>query len=87
MTAGGANSNPCSSGTPNPRARWWGLPPPTSTSGKRTKRSPPSGRPPTLDPGNWIIHKQIWAIEHPEQFYPAINPQWQRERLQEEGEN
>jgi tetratricopeptide (TPR) repeat protein len=27
-----------------------------------------------LDPGNWIIHKQIWAIEHPEQFYPAINP-------------
>jgi hypothetical protein len=38
-----------------------------------------------LDPDNWIIHKQIWAIEHPEQFYPAINPQWQRERLKEEG--
>jgi len=38
-----------------------------------------------LDPGNWIIHKQIWAIEHPEQFYPAINPEWQRERLKEEG--
>ena len=38
-----------------------------------------------LDPNNWIIHKQIWAIEHPEQFYPAINSQWQRERLQEEG--
>ncbi len=35
-----------------------------------------------LDPNNWIIHKQIWAIEHPEQFYPAINSQWQRERLQ-----
>ena len=40
-----------------------------------------------LDPDNWIIHKQIWAIEHPEQFYPAINPQWQRERLKEEGKN
>lgn len=38
-----------------------------------------------LDPGNWIIHKQIWAIEHPEQFYPAINGEWQRERLKEEG--
>jgi len=38
-----------------------------------------------LDPDNWIIHKQIWAIEHPEQFYPAINPDWQRERLKEEG--
>jgi len=38
-----------------------------------------------LDPDNWIIHKQIWAIEHPEQFYPAINPEWQRERLKEEG--
>ncbi|MGO8789637.1 MAG: tetratricopeptide repeat protein [Terriglobia bacterium] len=38
-----------------------------------------------LDPNNWIIHKQIWAIEHPEQFYPAINPEWQRERLKEEG--
>ena len=38
-----------------------------------------------LDPDNWIIHKQIWAIEHPEQFYPAINPAWQRERLKEEG--
>jgi tetratricopeptide (TPR) repeat protein len=38
-----------------------------------------------LDPHNWIIHKQIWAIEHPEQFYPAINPEWQREMLKEEG--
>ncbi|MGO8737028.1 MAG: tetratricopeptide repeat protein [Terriglobia bacterium] len=37
-----------------------------------------------LDPGNWIIHKQIWAIEHPEQFYPAINGQWQKEQLQQE---
>ena len=37
-----------------------------------------------LDPGNWIIHKQIWAIEHPEQFYPSINAKWQEEQLQQE---
>ena len=37
-----------------------------------------------LDPGNWIIHKQVWAIEHPEQFYPAINSKWQEEQLQHE---
>jgi tetratricopeptide (TPR) repeat protein len=37
-----------------------------------------------LDPGNWIIHKQIWAIEHPDQFYPAINTKWQKEQLQQE---
>jgi tetratricopeptide (TPR) repeat protein len=37
-----------------------------------------------LDPGNWIIHKQIWAIGHPEQFYPAINSKWQEEQLQQE---
>jgi tetratricopeptide (TPR) repeat protein len=37
-----------------------------------------------LDPGNWIIHKQIWAIGHPEEFYPAINGKWQEEQLQRE---
>ena len=37
-----------------------------------------------LDPGNWIIHKQVWAIEHPEQFYPAINSKWQEQQLQQE---
>jgi len=37
-----------------------------------------------LDPGNWIIHKQIWAIGHPEEFYPSINGKWQEEQLQQE---
>jgi tetratricopeptide (TPR) repeat protein len=37
-----------------------------------------------IEPDNWIIRKQIWAVEHPEQFYPAINPQWQREQLKKE---
>jgi peroxiredoxin len=34
-----------------------------------------------LAPTNWIIRKQIWALEHPEQFYPAINYPWQQEQL------
>ncbi|MBI4167101.1 MAG: tetratricopeptide repeat protein [Acidobacteria bacterium] len=37
-----------------------------------------------IDPQNWIIRKQIWAIEHPEEFYPAINPKWQREQMEKE---
>lgn len=37
-----------------------------------------------IDPQNWIIRKQIWAIEHPEEFYPAINPTWQREQMEKE---
>ena len=37
-----------------------------------------------IEPQNWIIRKQIWAIEHPEEFYPAINPNWQREQIQKE---
>lgn len=37
------------------------------------------------DPGNWIIHKQIWAIENPERFYDGpVDLGWQRERLQAE---
>lgn len=34
-----------------------------------------------LDPANFVIRKQIWALEHPEQFYPKINFDWQREQL------
>lgn len=34
-----------------------------------------------LDPGNFIIRKQIWAVEHPDKFYPQIDHEWQRERL------
>ena len=37
-----------------------------------------------LDTGNWIIRKQIWAVEHPEQFYPAINYNWQQEQIRRE---
>ena len=38
-----------------------------------------------LEPDNWIIREQIWAIEHPEKFYPAINLDWQAEQIKKEG--
>jgi hypothetical protein len=37
------------------------------------------------DPDNWIVRKQIWAVEHPELFYPAIDTDWQKEQLRREG--
>lgn len=38
-----------------------------------------------LNPDNWIVRKQIWAVEHPELFYPEIDIGWQKEQLQREG--
>jgi len=39
-----------------------------------------------LDPDNWRIHKQIWAIEHPEKFYTGDSPDfgWQKDELARE---
>lgn len=39
-----------------------------------------------LDPGNWRIRKQIWAVEHPDKFYgpQGIDWDWQREQLKQE---
>jgi hypothetical protein len=41
-----------------------------------------------LEPDNWRIRKQIWAIEHPEKFYVAESPDyaWQNEQLKREKE-
>ena len=37
------------------------------------------------DQDNWLIRKQIWAIEHPERFYRGnVDFSWQREQLQAE---
>jgi hypothetical protein len=33
------------------------------------------------DPDNYVIRKQIWAIEHPERFYPTIDWAWQKAQL------
>jgi len=39
-----------------------------------------------LDPNNWRVRKQIWAIEHPEKFYSGPSPDygWQKEELARE---
>ncbi len=35
-----------------------------------------------LDPGNFVIRKQIWAVGAPDKFYPRIDFDWQKERLE-----
>ncbi len=38
-----------------------------------------------LDPQNWIIHKQIWAVEHPDKFYDGgVDYSWQKGQLERE---
>jgi hypothetical protein len=37
-----------------------------------------------IDPMNLTIRKQIWAIEHPEKFYPIIDWDWQKIQLETE---
>jgi hypothetical protein len=35
-----------------------------------------------LEPDNWIIRKQVWAIEHPDRFYAGdVDFEWQREQI------
>jgi len=38
------------------------------------------------DPENFTIRKQIWVLEHPEKFAPAIDFDWQKETLARERE-
>ena len=39
------------------------------------------------DKWNWVIRKQIWAVEHPENFYEgAIDYAWQKEQTAREGD-
>ena len=38
-----------------------------------------------LDPQNWVIHKQIWAVEHPDKFYDGnVDYGWQKAQLEAE---
>ncbi|MBM3216584.1 tetratricopeptide repeat protein [Candidatus Poribacteria bacterium] len=38
-----------------------------------------------LEPNNYVIRKQIWALEHPDRFYEGgIDWDWQREQLERE---
>ncbi|MBI2936505.1 MAG: thioredoxin family protein [Chloroflexi bacterium] len=35
-----------------------------------------------LEPDNFIIRKQVWAVEHPERFYAGkVDYAWQREQM------
>ena len=37
-----------------------------------------------LEPDNWVIRKQIWAVEHPEKFYQGeVDYGWQREQIEQ----
>jgi hypothetical protein len=38
-----------------------------------------------LDPANFLIRSQIWALEHPERFWPAVDRDWQELQLLKEG--
>ena len=40
-----------------------------------------------LDPQNFVIRKQIWAVKYPERFHPTIDWDWQRDQLQREQED
>lgn len=41
-----------------------------------------------LAPRNWLIRKQIWAVEHPDRFYDGpVDFDWQREQLKREQAN
>jgi len=34
------------------------------------------------DPDNWLIRKQIWALEHPDRFYSGfVDYNWQKEQI------
>lgn len=38
----------------------------------------------SLEPDNYVIRKQIWAVEHPERFYDGeVDYDWQKEQLEE----
>jgi hypothetical protein len=38
-----------------------------------------------LDPDNFLIRSQIWAVENPERFWPAVDREWQAAQLLREG--
>jgi len=38
-----------------------------------------------LDPDNFVIRSQIWAVEHPDHFWPAVDREWQQMQLLKEG--
>ena len=52
----------------------------TGPAGSR-RRSHAGGRGLELNPDNYLIRKQIWAVENPERFYEGdVDYNWQREQ-------
>lgn len=39
-----------------------------------------------MDPGNFVLRKQIWRLRFPERFLPTIDFDWQKEQLNRERE-
>ncbi len=37
-----------------------------------------------VEPTNWVVRKQIWALEFPDRFYPRIHYDWQSEQIRRE---
>ena len=38
-----------------------------------------------LEPANWIVRKQLWAVEHPERFYDGpVDFDWQKRQIARE---
>lgn len=37
-----------------------------------------------MDPGNFVLRKQIWKLRFPEKFLPTIDFDWQKEQLARE---
>jgi hypothetical protein len=38
-----------------------------------------------IDPENFLVRSQIWALEHPERFWPVVDREWQEQQLMREG--
>ena len=35
-----------------------------------------------MEPDNFVVRKQVWAVEHPEKFYDGtIDSAWQKEQI------
>ena len=42
------------------------------------------GRARDLEPDNWVIRKQIWAVQNPEKFYGVqVDSNWQRQQIEQ----
>ena len=72
------------SSTPTPTRQWFQRGVQALAKGDRAAAARYWRQALALDPNNLVIRKQIWALEHPEQFYPRINFDWQRRQLAEE---